>query len=166
MKIFGILIFPSKQEKLEKQWRKNLKVVSRIIDGDNYSGPTVKEYAKKAFDVWMRREHQDWETATKSVRRRVAKIMKANLWHVFQWKHKPSTKCACQLVSMNFFTDPFPSTHDMPEWALGTKLAEIMILLGVSEKDSAKYYVHVRHHFVNHDMVTGIIQFDLYREWE
>lgn len=59
------------------------------------------------------------------------------------------------------FTEPFPSTHDMPEIHLSQKITEILALHGVSESESKKYGIHIKDHLVNHDMVCGVIRFDI-----
>lgn len=68
-----------------------------------------------------------------------------------------------EIFLKDVFTNPFPSLHDMDDWALSTKLADIFILKGVTRKASSNFFVHVKNHFVNHRMVRGVIQFDVYR---
>ncbi len=65
-------------------------------------------------------------------------------------------------VLKDCFTNIFPSTHDMDDWALGTRLTEIFVLKGLDSRFANGSVVYIKNHFVNHDMVRGIINFDLY----
>lgn len=67
-----------------------------------------------------------------------------------------------QLFIKNGFTEPFPSLHDMDDWAIKTQLTDIFILNGITPKESEKFVFHKKRHYVNHNMMKGIIQFDLY----
>lgn len=68
-----------------------------------------------------------------------------------------------QLFCKDGFTDPFPSFHDMDDWAVATKLADFFIVNGITPKESEKFVFHKKRHYVNHEMAQGIIQFDLYK---
>jgi hypothetical protein len=150
---------------LEKQWAKNLAVITQLIRGDWHSSREVQYSSIKAFDAWMRKEHYGWHAAQNNVLCRRAKMVKTNSWHVFKCRVSNSGNApdGGEIFMKDVFTEPFPSSHDMPEWAIGTKLADIMILNGVSVEDSVRYHAHIKHHFVNHSMFQGIIQFDLYK---
>ncbi len=89
--------------------------------------------------------------------------MSRNEHYLYNWTSSRSTPENSELILSSAFTNAFPSTYDMPEWALSTRMADLMILMGVSVKDSSRYQVVVKNHFVNHKMVRGIIEFDLYK---
>lgn len=66
------------------------------------------------------------------------------------------------LLESDVFTEPFPSLHDMPEWALATKATDLVTLLGLN--DHQNYLLVIKNHLVNHALVRGVIQFDFYQK--
>ncbi len=156
----------SKQAALETQWEKNSEYIHRIIDGHYHLASEISEeekaMSKKSFDAWMRKEYESWQAVPRQTHQRRMEAIEENLPNNFMWKEWREGE-VLEEVFLNAFTEPFPSTHDMPEWAVSTKVADLLILKDVSIRDSTNYRVKIRHHYVNHNMIKGIIQFDLYK---
>jgi hypothetical protein len=64
----------------------------------------------------------------------------------------------------DIFTEPFPSTHDMDDWAMCCLFGDLMTLSGISKEHAKKYYMHKKYHFVNHSICLGIMCFSLYKK--
>lgn len=78
--------------------------------------------------------------------------------------NKISQDVNLELFMGNVFTDTFPSRYDMDTWAVQKRLSDIFVLKGISENDSINYLCHIKNHFVNHKIQTGMIVFDLYHK--
>lgn len=62
----------------------------------------------------------------------------------------------------NAFTEPFPSTSDMDTWALLCLVKSIMAWKGIDPEESKKFLFHAQMHFVNHEMILGVICVEIY----
>lgn len=149
--------------KSKQQPKTYVEYVSLIIDGDNYGiTKEAKESSKEKFS--------NWDKSLLMIFKKAGFLRRwLHRWFIFRKKHyifewqSAKDPTGMELVFSSAFTPPFPSLHDMPEWGLSTRMADLMILWGVSVRDSSKYRVIVKNHFVNHKMVRGIIEFDLYK---
>lgn len=153
----------------EKQDAKNRECIDQIIDG-NYKQilPDEAEASKKAFEKWQAFQKKMFRDAPKEKLKLRSKYIDENKFREFDpdFTDVPSKDDLPQglvLFIQDAFTEPFPSTHDMDDWALSTQIADVMLLNGITPEESQKFCVHIKNHFVNHDMVCGIIQFDLYK---
>lgn len=68
-----------------------------------------------------------------------------------------------EVILENAFTEPFPSFHDMDDWAITTQLTDIFILMNISNTEARSYAFYLKKHFTNHKMRHAIIMFDLYK---
>lgn len=136
--------------------------IDKIINYGNQS-LAAKEQSKKTFREWEKKYDELFEEAPFWRRWYHCWMVSKNRHHIFRCKDSIGVPEKAELVYASAFTQTFPSTHDMPEWALSTRMADIMILRGISVKDSARYRVVVKEHFYNHELVRAIIEFDLYR---
>ncbi len=154
----------------------NRDIVAQIIDGKNSVISLEQVQAKQDFAKWQAFEKNMCLNATAKHKKLRAEYVKQDNYHVFKPRisnNAPGPGLAfpdgdvlgepMKLFIGNAFTDPFPSTHDMDDWALATSITDIMILHDISVEQSVNYYVHLKNHFVNHDIVHGIIQFDIYK---
>lgn len=116
-----------------------------------------------AFREWENKRSSLFSNASFWRKRRHCWMMSKNKHHVFRWETSEVAPLESEMVYASAFTESFPSTHDMPEWALSARMADILVLRGVSVKDSAQYRIVIRNHFYNHNLVRAIIEFDLYR---
>lgn len=51
----------------------------------------------------------------------------------------------------------------MDDWAICEKSTIVLTLKNVSVEDSKNYFIYIKQHFVNHNITTGIIMFDVYK---
>lgn len=153
----------------EKQDAQNRECIARIIAGHYKSVlPQVAEASNKAFGEWQALQKNMFRTASKDRLKLRSKYIKDRKFFEFEpvIKYEAPKEDASHNQTIfigNVFTEPFPSLHDMDDWALGTQITDIMVLNGITPEESKKFYVHIKNHFVNHKMVHGIIQFDLYK---
>lgn len=136
--------------------------IHQIIHFDTSSTAEVKNESKKAFEEWNKKYEKMFKDASLLARLRRRVMIARNKHHLFVWRSSRNVPDHSDLIMPSVFTSEFPS-HDMPEWGLSTRMADIMILLGVSIKNSSQYYIVIKNHFVNHKMVRGVIEFDLHK---
>ena len=157
----------------EVQDAKNRAYIAKLIDGHYTRLPQeTRERAKQAFATWQAFQKKFHAEAPKKYVKECNKYFRDKGWQAFQPKisYEPPTpgltansiREPVKMFIADVFTEPFPSTHDMADWHLTQQIADIMILHGITPEQSKHYYVHIKYHFVNHSMVRGIIQFDLY----
>jgi hypothetical protein len=154
-----------------KQDEKNRQFVSNIITG-HYGLPVDKtlrklqcDGANAAFKKWQETQKHMIDTAPSDRHKTLKKYMKAKKFYEFfpKYTQEVPSDNEYELFLKDAFTEPFPSLHDMPEWAIGTQMTTIMVMYGISELDARhNYCIREKAHFVNHDMTSGIIWFDLY----
>jgi hypothetical protein len=155
--------------KQKEQEAINRKYIAGIIDGHYESkAPEIIEGAKKAFEKWQmfqKKMFKDAPPEKTRLRNKYAKEGNSSMFKPFYFEEVPWHEhgIAKKLFMKDVFTEPFPSTHDMPDWALRTQIADIMILNGITPNQSRNFFIHIKNHFVNHEMVRGIIQFDIYQ---
>ncbi|MEI6399974.1 MAG: hypothetical protein WCO58_00430 [bacterium] len=158
------------EEKVQEQ--KNRDFISRIIDG-NYEvlSDEKKIKTKELFAVWQAFQKKMFREAPAKYVNLRNKYMKDNNLNAFCIDFSRLSPNAGnqvngpthQIVIKDAFTEPFPSTIDMDDWAMKVAGTDFMVLNGISKEDSRKYSFHKKEHFVNHEMVQAIIQFDLYK---
>lgn len=134
-----------------------------IIQPDDSLSVEVKKQSVNAFIAWYGKYEEIWNNAPFWRKWRRRWMMIRNKHHLYNWRSSRSAPENSELILSSAFTNSFPSTHDMPEWGLSTRMADLMLLWGVSVRNSSMYRVVVKNHFVNHKMVQGIIEFDLYK---
>lgn len=138
--------------------------VTHLIFHDQYSSKELKEGAINMLPVFIRSIWEKRSAADSGTERLLSRARKRERWWEYDpqeiTREKPIVE-GYEVLS-DYFTDIFPSTHDMDDWALSNSLAEIYILNGISKEGAKKTIVHIKEHFVNHDKVSAIIWFDLY----
>ncbi|MCC7436320.1 hypothetical protein IT402_00365 [Candidatus Nomurabacteria bacterium] len=178
--IFVISYFKNKsyknqinKKRRDKQNQKNIRHVSEIILG-SYLKISGKKRRKsiRAFARWQTKENNLWDNASKDQNDLIIDYMlgkedKFSFTPIIE-QENPCKKSkgypdGYELFIKNAFTDPFPSLHDMPEWAISNKLSEIFIVYNISPEDSSRYLFHLKNHYANHKMTQAIIQFDLWK---
>lgn len=167
--------------KVIEQNIKNADFVCKIIRGTEGVSEKVKINAIVWFPLWQNTQNELFGDAPKDrlkLRNKLIKENKLDQFSAYYSDHAPdesvvnpdnnvvmSPELAREPFTLfmgDVFTEPFPSLHDMDTWAMKTQFADICILKGLdTHKDD--YFIHKKHHFVNHSMVRGIIQFDIYK---
>lgn len=173
LSILFVYFRKSRKEKLERmeveQDAQNRECIANLIAGHHKSVlPEVAAASNKAFAEWQAYQKKMFRTAPEDRLALRSKYIDDRKFFAFwpEIKHEAPKKDLSSdraIFMCDVFTEPFPSSYDMPEWALGTQITDIMILNGITSEESRKYCVHIKNHFVNHEMKTGIIQFDLYK---
>ncbi len=157
----------------KEQNDENLRFVSQIILG-TYTTVSGKSRKKsiKAFDRWQEKENKLWDVASAGQRELLVEYVsgvknKHSFIPLIQEKNPckefKSYPIGYELFLKNVFTDPFPSLHDLPEWAISNKIVELFVAHNISPEDSRCYLLHLKRHYVNHEMTRAIIQFDLWK---
>ena len=146
----------------DEQDKLNLKYVSQIIDGkyEPVDG-LVATATKNAYGEWQgasRKLFADAQPSAVSLRDRLVETSDLS---AFQPSFAPEE--AGEVWFENAFTEPFPSTHDMATFHMITKATDILALSGISPEDSTNFVVVTKNHFVNHDMIRGIVHFGIYK---
>lgn len=120
----------------------------------------------ETFKKWQSAHSKNFEKATIAQREKLSWHMDNSEFSEFKgiYDGKTGPSDEYELVIESCFTDFFPSVHDMDDFAIGALLTEIMVLKNITPEQSANYYVHEKKHFVNHEMMLGIIMLDLYRK--
>jgi len=137
--------------------------IQNIIHYDTSSSVEVKNDSKKTFEEWDKKYKNLFKEAPfwRIWYRRW--MISRRKHYVFNWRSSRTVPEGGEPVFVSAFTSEFPSLHDMPEWALSTRMADLMMLKGISVEESNQYCLVVKNHFVNHKMVRGVIEFDLYK---
>ncbi len=162
----------SDEEKIQN--RKNIQFIRDLIYGNYlYVSKKKKNKSIRAFEKWKQKEKFLFEIAdSKKIRLRNKYINNEISENLFL-QHEIVSVSPCkethgrpngwQLFLKNGFTEPFPSLHDMDDWAIANKITDIFILNGFEPEDSKNFVFHIKKHYVNHEMTFAIIQFDLYK---
>lgn len=155
-------------EKLQDE--KNCAHVAKIFEGSALprTGPSP-ENLNHLFKAWQMTQKKMFRAANKDAIAARNKMIGENRYNDLFNKVSfsdtpPGTDSSWKPFVMDAFTEPFPSTHDMDYWAMGTQTADILLLHGVGIVNAPNYYFHKKGHYVNHNMVQGIILFDLYKK--
>lgn len=138
-----------------------------IIDGNCLLISGDVSEIKEKIAEWLKFQETIFDQASWWTMLRRCWYMKRNRYQAFDpfFSNDPperSLGSSSEIFIKDAFTDPFPSTHDLDDWALSMKIADIFILKGITPKSSSDYFIHIKNQFVNHRMVRGIIQFDVY----
>lgn len=152
-------------------WVKMLKEEKKIFDSI-----LLKKY--KRLNSFKKREISDvfdqWqetystllsESDTDTKKRHDDLLQKSGKMYLYKpclFSSDPPSQENAEMFLKDVFTSAYPSTHDMDDWAMHMRFAELMTLKGISKNDAKKYYVHLKKRFVNHTIVKGIIQMDIY----
>lgn len=167
----GIEKFPISTDE-KKQDVRNCEFVNTIISGHHsYVTRNTTRKARLSFEKWQQKQKQLFQKASPEVLKLRAKYLRKNTRNIFNYTYtneNPHLNPLFQtkniiLYTKDVFTEPFPSTHDMSEWAITNQLNDIFLLSGITPEHSSEFLIHEKNHFVNHTMVKGIIQFDIYR---
>ncbi|MGI9118026.1 MAG: hypothetical protein ACR2IQ_00550 [Minisyncoccia bacterium] len=157
--------FKEKQNQ-EKQNKINVQYITKIINGNYEKIPKSEQVLYiNAFSKWQEKCNKLFSDASSLQKKTVSKNLKK--WYHVDYKGICSSKQPDQsykIVLENCFTEPFPSTHDMDDFFLDRLTSELTVLGVIDPKRSENYYVHVKKHFVNHDMVRAIMTVDIYCE--
>lgn len=158
----------------KEQDEKNVRFIKDLIYG-NYLPVSKKKKNKsiKAFKKWAQKEKflfsiadsEKLKLRKKYVNNDLSKnvFLQHEITHISPCKETHGRPKGWQLFLKNGFTEPFPSTHDMDDWAIATKITDIFILNSIAPEESKKFVLHIKKHYVNHKMTYAIMQFDLYR---
>lgn len=149
----------------------NCEFVNKIIDGHHSSISKKDKLAvKTAFEKWQQEQKRLFRNATAEMKALREKYCSENKVHIFYFTYTPIDPRVDSVLPKNLtlfmenvFTEPFPSTHDMDDWAISTQLNDIFILQGITPEESKQFLVHEKNHFVNHKMTRAIIQLDIYK---
>ena len=143
------------------------KSFAKLVSNNNKSlDLTDQEFYIQAFKKWQYTNSEIFENAKIEQHKRLAWHMDKTEFSDFKgaYEYKKRSEPGYELVIENCFTDFFPPVHDMDDFSILAVLTELMILKEINPKQSEDYYVHEKMHFVNHEMMLGIIMFDLYRK--
>jgi len=148
---------------LQRRIKKQTKFFKRFLEG-NYE--TLENHTKQdlieSFQKWLNRWHEICNQSTSEQKQALSQKRSNSDWYSFTadfGEEIPSHDWV--LVESAVFTGFFPSLNEMDTWALCTRITDLVILLGLHDQEN-EFYVHMREHLVNHQMVTGVILFDLY----
>jgi hypothetical protein len=154
-----------------EQERKNREYVAQIIEG-HYAlpqDPQVRklycETANAAYKKWQEYQRNLFDTVAGkylAMRRRLMQEKKFYEFFPDKISEEPPSGNEYEIFLKDAFTEPFPSLHDFPEWAIGTQMTDIMVLNGFDEEVARQSYLHKKGHYVNHKMTKAIIWFDVY----
>ncbi len=151
---------------VQQQDKKNRDFVVQIIEG-NYQplSAAIKKEAKEKFVIWQQAQKRMFQEVPQGRISKLNALIEQRNWHNFQpiYSDLLPTAVNKEIFLADAFTEPFPSTHDMESWALGTQITDIFCLNDISYEASKNYVVHTKHHFANHSMVQAIIWFDIYK---
>ena len=159
-------MFPKKKRNFDIQDKKHLEYIARIIEADLLTTSHVKASSKGAFYQWCTLQRSLFKEALIENVSLREKCILTNGFFQFRPAYSNDinvTYSQGEVLHTNCFTETFVSMHDMDTWALQTKVADIMLLTGITPIKSCEYFVHIKNHFVSHEMMKGIIQFDIYR---
>ena len=144
---------------------KHLADVYDLIDKDKYSKDEEKESSKKQYVFWVKNFRDIYKNSSEKSKKLRATVMEKNNYHDYvpgqAISEMPGVNMDVYEV-LSGFTDIFPSTHDMDDWALATRVAEIFILKDISKIDRKRSVVWIKKHYVNHQKFGAIIEFNLY----
>lgn len=158
-----------------QQQRKKYAMVSRMINGCRDLTRSAKRLLKKAYKDWLQKEHDSWQEAPGQTRRtKLQRINHDGAWEIFQCVYpiaKPNDQQ--HMLVPDAFTDPFPLEPSDPmdkrrgpyRSALMRKVAELMILHGITPSESANYGVYRKEVFADLSKARGIVRFSIYRRY-
>ncbi len=135
---------------------------------DNYKplDRTYRQVYVQAFKKWQSAYSKIFENAKLAQQKKLSWHMSNSEFSDFRgnYEYNACSSDGYELILENCFTDFFPSIHDMDDFSIKAILTELMVLKEINPEQSADYYVHEKMHFVNHNMMLGVIMFDLYRK--
>lgn len=159
------------KESITEIQRNNHEFIKKLVDGSDrwkLSSPHTKDDIVKMFFEWKEKE--------KNILTQVSFLLKIKIFFCrflssnhsysrFQWFSSDDMKSRehNEVFLENVFTEPYPSGHDTAGWALSIKMADIFTWKGISVEESKNYFINIDEFFVNHDMVQGIILFNIYK---
>ncbi len=127
-----------------------------------YTGNKVKEL-EDLYRGWLAKLTDIREKASIAAKNTYLKLVDTNDYRL-EGKimyDEPETIEGYTVVK-DCFSEPFPSLHDMDDWALGIKFTELSTLLAMTEEQKKASILYIKKHFVNHKMTRAIFNFDLY----
>lgn len=153
---------PSPQPtKDEIQEAKNRETIGRLFAG-NYTpiAPAFLPVLNELFARWQKFQKNMVGSASRQSLRELKKMLQDPWTNPYKAKivsRLPEDMSGYTSFINNAFTEPFPSTNDMDTWSLVCLVKTIMACHNISVEESEKYLFHAEMHFVNHDMLSGII---------
>ncbi|HEY1041333.1 MAG TPA: hypothetical protein VGE63_01260 [Candidatus Paceibacterota bacterium] len=152
-------------KQIKKQDKRNIRYIKDILKG-HYIKLTKEQIAQfiEKYSVWVQQEKQLVSTTSKERLFRQGQYRNEfKVSFMFLDELLPEEESPFKLAFKDAFTEPFPSTHDMDDWAFVNKVTDILALKGYNPREERLVaLVHKKEHFVNHDITTGIIIFDIY----
>lgn len=158
----------NRKNKRKELNKKNVEFVGSIIKGHHTPMSAEKQnYFKILYAEWQELENKMSDEASPETIKKIKEFFKKGTRHEFYFlKAKIYSNLpdgGKELILKDVFTDPFPSLHDMDDWAICEKSTIVLTLKNVSVEDSKNYFIYIKQHFVNHNITTGIIMFDVYK---
>lgn len=157
-----------KNTKRLEQNKKNVEFVYSLLEGNHTEimAPDRLRFIKY-YSEWQELENKMSDGASPEIIKKINEFIKKRTRHEFYFLEATMSdnlpEGGKELILKDVFTEPFPSLHDMDDWALCEKATIVLTLKGVTLKDSKNYFIHKTHYFVNHSIVRGIIMFDVYK---
>lgn len=166
--LFLIFIFSKEKEEKEEypdayQIMKNVMHIHQIINGHYEKIPTKKKYLLlELSQQWFaKKKHELYEESSPATKKRLRKMMKRNEMYDCPVILEDEQARGLDSYLSDLFTEPFPSSYDMPEFYLRAKFTELLVLKGIDNEGSKKFGIHIKNNLVNHTMKRGVIHFDI-----
>ncbi len=148
---------------------KNFVYVSKMHDGHFVSIPfNQKSEIKVLLAIWQTLQEEIFQAASKE---RLGELFKysenndLNSFKLYYSNIKPNN--LVKIFIKDAFTESFPfKSETNNQAAVATQITSIFTLKGITADQSSKFIVHIKNHFVDHDMVMGVIHFDVYQNEE
>lgn len=157
-----------KNNKRSEQNKKNVEFIFGLLEG-NYLEIMAPDRLRftKSYSEWQELENKMSDEASPETIKKINQLMKKRSRHDFYFfqagisNNLPEGEK--ELILKDVFTEPFPSLHDMDDWAICEKATVVLTLKRINFEESKKYFIHIKQHFVNHNLVAGIMMFDVYK---
>jgi cbb3-type cytochrome oxidase subunit 3 len=145
------------------QLKKNIAHIHQIIKGhyEKLSLDIEKTLLENSEKWFIQTQEEIYSNASKVNSKKLESLINSGTKYDWPLEINSDNAKKYKVFLSNVFTEPFPSLHDMPEFHLHNKFTEMLVLSGIKQSDSRRYGVHIKNHMVNHDMVQGVIQFDI-----
>ena len=151
------------QKNTANQLKKNVAHIHQIIKGhyEKLSSATESMLLENSEQWFSKRQEEIYSNASKVNSKKLESLINSGTKYDWPLNINSDNAKKYKVFLSNVFTEPFPSLRDMPEFHLHNKFTEILVLSGIKQLDSHRYGVHIKNHLVNHDMVQGVMQFDI-----
>jgi hypothetical protein len=166
--LFYFILKIKSKKKLSKrntptQLKKNVEYVHQLINGHYETIPSDKKnILLESSKEWIiHNQEKFYNESNHGNQSRLRSMMKKDSKYDWPKEIDENTTKKQKVFLADIFTEPFPSSHDMPEFHLRDKFTEILVLSGIKSSESHRYGVRIKNHLVNHKMFRGIIRFDI-----